>query len=83
MSKELNWSKDRQMSEFNDAKHFLTSMGLHPSLEKISFEDVKNGRVPSRRSLGEDNRTKELTQPGAGSKEERRQIPVERSGGGT
>lgn len=84
MSKELNWSKKRQEDEFTDAKTFLTSMGLHPDLEKVSFEDVKNGNIAARRSLGNSQpRTKELTAPEAGSKEERRQIPVERSGGGT
>lgn len=84
MAEELKWSQKRQDSEFEDAKHFLTSMGLHPDLEKVSFDDVKSGRIAARRSLGNSApRTKELTAPEAGSKQERRQIPVERSGGGT
>lgn len=84
MAKELNWSQKRQDDEFTNAKTFLTSMGLHPSLEKVTFEDVKNGNIAARRSLGNSApRTKDLTAPEAGSKEERRTIPVERSGGGT
>lgn len=84
MAEELKWDQKRQDSEFEDAKTFLTSMGLHPDLEKVSFDDVKSGRIAARRSLGNSPlRTKELTAPEAGSKEERRQIPVERSGGGT
>lgn len=83
MTEELNWSQKRQDSEFEDAKTFLTSMGLHPDLEKVSFDDVKSGRIAARRSLSGPLRTKELTAPEAGSKSERRQIPVERSGGGT
>ena len=82
MSKELSWSKKRQSDEFAQAKEFLMSMGLHPSLKDISFEDVRNGNVAARRSLGE-HRTAELADPAAGTKAERRVIPVERSGGGT
>lgn len=84
MAEELKWSQKRQDDEFEQAKTFLTSMGLHPDLEKVSFDDVKSGRIAARRSLGNANpRTKELHAPEAGSKGERRQIPVERSGGGT
>jgi glycerol-3-phosphate dehydrogenase len=83
MSQELSWSSKRQAQEFDQAKEFLLSMGLHPSLQDATFEDVKKGNIAARRSLGDPPRTAELEDPSAGSKSERRQIPVERSGGGT
>jgi len=83
MTDELKWDKKRAMKEFEDAKEFLLSMGLHPELRQASFEDVKSGNIANRRSLGDDNRTAIKHDPSAGKKEERRTIPVERSGGGT
>lgn len=83
MSSELKWDKKRQSKEFEDAKEFLLSMGLHPELRQATFEEVRDGKIADRRSLGEDNRTAIKHDPSAGDKEERRTIPVERSGGGT
>lgn len=82
MAGELGWNKKRQEKEFVDAKEYLLSMALHPDLYKLSFDDVKQGNLPHRRELGE-HRSIELSDPSAGNKAERRQIPVERSGGGT
>jgi len=83
MAKELSWDSKRQQQEFDQAKDFLLSMGLHPALQDATFEDVRKGNTANRRTLGDDNRTAVLADPSAGNKAERRQIPVERSGGGT
>ena len=81
MSKELNWSSKRQDQEFEQAKDFLTSMGLHPSLQSTTYDDIKKGNLAQRRSLGEPEGTSQVSD--RKDKESRRQIPVERSGGGT
>ena len=83
MSKELKWTSTRQNEEFDQAKDFLMSMGLHPSLRNVTFDQVRKGKLPRGRSLGEPIQSAQLSDPGAGPKEQRRQIPVERSGGGT
>jgi len=83
MGSELSWSPKRADEEFEQAKEFLMSMGLNPSLRKVSFEDVKTGNLAPRDKLNQAPRTAELSNPAAGNKAERRQIPVERSGGGT
>lgn len=80
MASELKWSSKRQNQEFEKARDFLMSMGLHPSLKEITFEDVKSGNLAPRDSLSQAPRTAELSDPAAGNKAERRQIPVERSG---
>jgi len=83
MAGELKWSSKRQTEEFNKAKEFLMSMGLHPNLKDVTFDDVKKGNLASRIELSQAPRTAHLADPNARDKAERGQIPVERSGGGT
>lgn len=82
MAEELSWSTKRQNAEFDSAKNFLLSMGLHADLHDVTFSDVRKGNLAARRSLG-DAKTAVLSDSKAGNKAERRKIPVERSGGGT
>jgi glycerol-3-phosphate dehydrogenase len=42
MSSELNWDKERQKQEFNDAVEFLTTMGLPSSSSQIVYPVTKD-----------------------------------------